>query len=91
MYCSIVNYHGTLILGFEIWTIDYDFYQVLQVQLGPRCAGQLNHIPGAYPLSSPPPSYVHNTHHYLTAGGQAETDRLTLFAADALAHHFGDV
>ena len=47
----------------------------VQVQLGPRYEGQLNHM--AEPIPQPVRLLVrpHDTHHYPTAEGRAETDR----------------
>ena len=62
-----------------------------QVQLGTSYEGQLNHMAEAFPNLVRLIVCPHDTHHYLTVYGQAETDSLTLIGADAFVHHFGAV
>ena len=54
----------------------------------PEVRGTGEPLGGAYAPPGPPLVRHHDTHHYLIVDGRAETDRLTLFASDTLAHHF---
>ena len=60
-----------------VLTLMYMTTENMEVQLCPRYEAQLN-VPNLPPPPHPVPSPVrpHNTHHYSTADGRAETDRL---------------
>ena len=48
----------------------------MEVQLCPRYEGQLNHMASLLPPPIRSLSPYHDTHHYSSADGRAETDRL---------------